>query len=267
MAGSALALNRGALRRSPLISRKTQGDVRILLMSHGKANALDIEFLDALTSELRAVGSDADVRAAVLTGGGSIFCAGVDLKRVVDGGEPYVRAFLPALERALEAAFSCEKPLVAAINGHAIAGGYILACATDRRIMADGNARVGLPELHVGVPFPTLVLEILRATVAANRLQELLLVGGTQPPAAALAAGLIDEVLPADQLREAACATAQRLGSLSPAAYATTKRKLRAPAIAAWRAQASDGDAAIVEQWCETGTLDAIRRFVEKTLR
>lgn len=254
-----------------MITRQAHGDVRVLLLSHGKANALDIEFLDALSSELRALGDDGDdddgdVRAAVLTGGGAMFCAGVDLKRVVEGGEEYVRAFLPALERALLAAFTCEKPLVAAINGHAIAGGYILACCTDRRIMAEGSARVGLPELHVGVPFPTLVLEILRSTVAANRLQELLLVGGTQAPVAALAAGLIDELAPAEQLRETSIATAQRLGSLSPAAYATTKRKLRAPALAAWRAQAADGDAAIVEQWCEPATLDAIRRFVERTL-
>ena len=250
-----------------MITRQAQGDVRVLEMCHGKANALDIEFLAALASELGALSDDDDVRAAVLTGGGAMFCAGVDLKRVVDGGAPYVRAFLPALERAFVAAFACEKPLVAAINGHAIAGGYILACCTDRRIMADGSGRVGLPELHVGVPFPTLVFEILRSTVAANRLQELLLVGGTQPPAAALAAGLIDEVAPADQLSATAIATAQRLGALSTAAYATTKRKLRAPALAAWRAQAEGGDAAIVAQWCDPATLDAIRRFVEKTLR
>ena len=91
--------------------------------------------------------------------------------------------------------------------------------------------------------------------------------GGTQPPSAALAAGLIDEVVPADQLRDVACATAQRLGSLSASAYRTTKRKLRAPAIAAWRAEAHDADAAIVAQWCDDATLDAIRHFVEKTLR
>jgi enoyl-CoA hydratase len=133
--------------------------------------------------------------------------------------------------------------------------------------MADGSGRVGLPELHVGVPFPTLVLEILRATVAPHRLQELLLVGGTQQPGPALAAGLIDEVVAPDALRDAAVATAERLGSLSAAAYATTKRKLRASALAAWRAGAADGDAAIVAQWCDPATLDAIRAFVARTLR
>ena len=249
-----------------MIQREEHDGVRVLRMAHGKANALDLELLRALRSEMQAL-RDESVRAAVLTGTGAIFGAGVDLKRVLDGGAPYVAEFLPALEDALEAAFTVEKPLVAALNGHAIAGGYVLACACDRRILAAGSGRVGLPELHVGVPFPTLVMEILRACVAPPRLQELLLVGGTQLPDAALAAGLVDEVVPADGLLDAAVATARRLGSLSPPAYAMTKRRLRAPILKAWRELRGDADAEIVAQWGSPVTLAAIRSFVEKTLR
>ena len=249
-----------------MIEREDRDGVRILRLAHGKANALDLELLRAISGEMAALGSD-PVKAAVVTGTGSIFGAGVDLKRLVEGGAPYVREFLPALEAALAAAYAVPKPLVAAINGHAIAGGYILACACDRRIMADGSGRVGLPELHVGVPFPTLVLEILRGCVAPGRLQELLLVGGTLPAAPALAAGLVDEVVAPDALLESAVATASRLGQLSPSAYATTKRNLRRPALDAWRSRGGDGDAEIVRQWCEPETLAAIRTFVEKTLR
>jgi enoyl-CoA hydratase len=249
-----------------MIQRDDRDGIRVLTMARGKANALDLELLLALRDECRGLREDG-VRAGVLTGAGSMFCAGVDLKRVVDGGEAYVREFLPALESALLEAFTLPKPLVAAINGHAIAGGYILACASDRRIMAEGLGRVGLPELHVGVPFPTLVLEILRATVAPPRLQELLLVGGTQPPAAALAAGLIDDTCAADSLLETAVTLAGKLARLEPSAYATTKRKLREPVLDAWRARSAGGDAEIVTQWCAPATLSAIRAFVEKTLR
>lgn len=249
-----------------MIRIEERDGVRILRMEHGKANAMDLELLRALREELLAL-RDGEARAGVVTGTGSIFCAGVDLKRLVDGGAAYVREFLPALEGALEAAYSCPKPLVAALNGHAIAGGYILACTTDRRIMADGTGKVGLPELHVGVPFPTLVMEILRGIVPPQRLQELLLLGGTMAPQPALAAGLIDEVAPAETLLEAACSVATRLASLDATAYAMTKRKLREPAIAAWRERAVNGDAAIVRQWCSDETLAAIRGFVAKTLR
>jgi enoyl-CoA hydratase len=248
------------------VLREDRDGIRVLRMSRGKANAMDLELLRALRDELESL-REPSVRAGVVTGAGSIFCAGVDLKRLIDGGAAYVREFLPALEAAFLAAFSCEKPLVAAINGHAIAGGYVLANCCDRRLAADGGGRMGLPELHVGVPFPTLVMEILRATVAPPKLTELLLVGGTLPPREALAAGLIDDVSEPEDLLESACALASRLATLSPPAYAATKRNLREPAITAWRAKAADGDAAIVEQWCSQETLSAVEAFVKKTLR
>lgn len=249
-----------------MIEREDRDGVRVLRMVHGKANALDVALLHALEREIGELAAS-DVPAAVITSGTRIFCAGVDLKRLVEGGAPYVREFLPALERALAAAFTCDKPLVAALNGHAIAGGFILACACDRKLMAEGAGRVGLPELHVGVPFPTLVLEILRASVPPPRLQEMLLLGGTQDAGSAVAAGLVDELVAPDALLPAACDVARRMGALPPAAYALTKRKLREPFVRAWRERASGGDREIVERWCEPPTLDAIARFVEKTLR
>jgi enoyl-CoA hydratase len=248
-----------------VIERQERDGVRVLRMSRGKANAMDLELLIELRAEIEALGRD-DAGAGVITGSGTIFCAGVDLKRVVEGGAAYARQFLPALEAALLAAWTLPKPLVAAINGHAIAGGYILACACDRRLVADGTARLGLPELHVGVPFPTLVMEILRATVPPPRLTELLLVGGTQAPGPALVAGLVDEVVAAPALLDEAVTTAARLAALSPPAYAMTKRKLRAPSLQAWKEQRGDGDAEIVEQWCSDETQRSIAAFVAKTL-
>src|SRR6185295_5969986 len=121
----------------------------------GKASALDLELLVALESALRGEEQSKE-RALVLTGTGAIFCAGVDLKRIAQGKRQYIEAFLPALERAFERLFFLEKPVVAAINGHAIAGGAVLALACDHRILARGKGMVGTPELKVGVPFPFL---------------------------------------------------------------------------------------------------------------
>src|SRR5688572_19726939 len=102
-----------------MIEVTQQGDIAILRMTHGKANALDVEFCDALAAAFGELGKSS-ARAMVMTGSGSIFSAGVDLLRISAGGDDYVRQFLPALHRMFDAAFNVPKPLVAAINGHAI---------------------------------------------------------------------------------------------------------------------------------------------------
>ncbi len=140
-----------------MIELTRRGGVAILRMAHGKANALDLEFCDALTRQLDECRQSPD-RAIVLTGTGRMFSAGVDLLRLVDGGAVYVREFLPAVCRTFEALFSLMKPVVAAINGHAIAGGCVIACAADYRMMAREPGRIGISELLVGVPFPVVPL-------------------------------------------------------------------------------------------------------------
>ena len=107
----------------------------------------------------------ADVKAMVLTGQGKMFSAGVDLKRLSAGGADYVRAFLPVLHKLYDAVFFYPKPVIAAINGHAIAGGAVLAACADRRVMAKDGGRIGVTELQVGVPFPALAFEIVRFAV------------------------------------------------------------------------------------------------------
>jgi enoyl-CoA hydratase len=108
----------------------------ILTLNNGPVNALDLELLTAVPERLAAV---ADSRAVVLTGSGRSFSAGVDLKRTVDGGLPYVEKFLSSLSLAMLTLFEHPKPVVAAVNGHALAGGCVLAAACDIRLGARGR--------------------------------------------------------------------------------------------------------------------------------
>jgi hypothetical protein len=130
-----------------------QEGVAILHMADGKANAMSLEFCETLTAHFADVST---ARAVIVTGTGRIFSAGVDLKRLLDGGAPYIRRFLPALRAMLAAVFYHPKPVIAAINAHAIAGGCVLACAADKRVMARDAGRIGATELLVGVPSPRL---------------------------------------------------------------------------------------------------------------
>ena len=141
-----------ATRMAVMIRIERVGDVDLVRIEHGKVNALDTELLAAMADALDAI--VASTSAAVITGNGRVFSAGVDLRRVVDGGAPYVAELIPALHRAFMAVFTCRRPVVAAIDGAAIAGGCIIAAACDQRLMADGPAMIGTTELVVGVPFP-----------------------------------------------------------------------------------------------------------------
>ena len=147
---------------------------------------MDAELLHALTDAVTA--SD---RALVLTGTGSAFSAGVDLRRILDGGRPYTEEFLTALSRMFRAVFDHPRPTVAAVNGHAIAGGCVLALACDVRLMSGG--RIGLAELAVGVPFPTSALEIVRHALGTSA-DRAVLRAETVGPERALALGMVDEV-------------------------------------------------------------------------
>jgi enoyl-CoA hydratase len=175
-----------------MIERSLQEGVLTLRLAHGKASALDVELLDALLREFDAAGED--VRAVILTGTASIFCPGVDLFRLTRDGADYVQQFLPLLSRVVRNLFTFPRPVVAAVNGHAIAGGCVIALACDARLMADGSGKIGVPELLVGLPFSAAAMEIVRFAVPREKLQALIYTGRTLSAREALAAGLVDEL-------------------------------------------------------------------------
>ena len=192
-----------------MIESTTQDGVAVLAMRHGKANALDIELCQALCGALDdAVAGGA--AAVVLTGAGTVFSAGVDLKQVTAGREGYVAAFLPELRRVFTRLAALELPVVAAVNGHAIAGGFILSAAADWAVMAEGPGRAGVTELLVGVPFPGVALELLRLRAGDAQARPLALSGATFGAREALARGLVDEAVPAAELADRSLAAARR---------------------------------------------------------
>ncbi len=149
-----------------MIDIRDAGPVRVVTLSSGKVNALDVELLTELRNALYAA-ERSEVGALVVTGAGRVFSAGVDLRRVLDGGRAYTDRLVPALSAAFTALFAFPGPTVAAINGAAVAGGCVLACACDRRLILS-EAPIGASELRVGVPFPVAALEILRLRVRGS---------------------------------------------------------------------------------------------------
>ena len=242
---------------------ETEG-IDTLQIAHGKANALDLELCLALDRALAE--GEAREGPLILTGAGSMFSAGVDLFRVVDGGREYIAQFLPAMSNLFLRLFMCPRPVVAAINGHAIAGGCILACACDYRVMADGKGRIGLPELHVGVPFPASAIELLRSVTDPARLHEFLLLGRTYEAKEALAVGLVNEAVPPESVLTRAPAVARDLASRPAASYRITKHLLRGPAAERIRSAERDRGE-LIDAWANEQILRAVREYLARTLK
>jgi enoyl-CoA hydratase len=249
-----------------VIEVSQQDDVAVLTLVHGKANALDLELCEALTHRFLELQRQS-ARAAIVTGRGSIFSAGVDLVQLSEGGADYVRRFLPALHKLYDTIFHFPKPVIAAVNGHAVAGGCVLACCADWRLMARDGGRIGITELLVGVPFPALAFEIMRAAAGGRTFADTVLSGATFLPEVALERGLIDEIVEGEELQRRAMALAQRLTALSPEAFALTKRQLRQPADERMARDGAHIEAEASAIWTRPETLARVRDYVARTLK
>ncbi len=256
-----------ALSFAAMIDRSVHDSVATLRLSHGKASALDVELVDALALAIAENAKDDNVRAVILTGTGSIFSAGVDLFRLTDGGRAYAERFLPALSRMLLDLFAFPKPLIVAVNGHAIAGGCLFALAGDYRLMAQGNGRIGVPELLVGVAFPPSVIEAVRFALPPQQLQALLYTGKTVLADEALPRGIVDEVVAADALPARAAELGAHFASLPPKAFALAKRQLRESAIDRAKHYANELDSEVIDFWSAPETLDNVRAYLAKTVK
>jgi enoyl-CoA hydratase len=202
----------------------------------------------------------------VLTGQGGMFSAGVDLIRARDGGARYIRKFLPVLNKMFDAVFNFPKPVVAAINGHAIAGGCVLACCADRRLMARGAGRMGITELLVGLPVPALAFEVMRFVAAPQHFPALVYSGATFPPDEAHGLGLIDEIVEPRALLDRAIADARTLAALSSQAFAVTKRQLRLDATDRMKKHGRRIDAEAAKIWTSPKATETIREYVATRL-
>jgi enoyl-CoA hydratase len=238
--------------------------VRMLRMEHGKVQALDLELLEAIDAAFARADAD-DVGALVLTGTGRAFSAGVDLFRLVDGGADYVERFLPLLTEVLLRLFACPRPLVTAVNGHAIAGGALIAWCGDLRVMASGTGRIGIPEVRVGVPFPVAPLEIARFACGA-RLSSTVFRADTWDPGAALAHGLVDETVAPDALIARATEVAAGLASVPREVFGLTKSMVREPVLSRIRELRHRQDLEVHRVWASRSTLDRVRDYLARTV-
>jgi enoyl-CoA hydratase len=230
-------------------------DVAILRLQGGKANAMSGEVLD-LIERLIDRFEASEARAAVLVGYERFFSAGLALPLLVELERPAMKQFIDRFGQVMLRVFRCARPIVAAINGHAIAGGCVLALQCDWRVMVDApEARIGLNETQLGIGLPSSVLEPLKLAVPPASLVPIAYEGVLFAPAQALALGLVHELSPAAELEARATARARALATVPSTAVAQVKLGLRRAALETI-ARHSDEE---TERWLDTWFSPAAR--------
>lgn len=229
---------------STLVNFELADGIATLTMDDGKANVMSVAMLAALDAALdRALAANA---AVLLTGRPGMFSGGFDLAVFKRAPEEQLRMLTAGAELTAKL-LSFPRPVVAACSGHAIAMGAFLLLSADVRIGIDQGARVQVNEVQIGLTLPQFAIEVCRQRLAPAHLN--LAAGTAQPyaPLAAVAAGFLDEIAPAETLMAVARERSARLLSLHAEAFSATKQRLRAPALAALRT-AIDAD---VAGWAE----------------
>jgi enoyl-CoA hydratase len=235
------------------------GEVTVLRMRGGKANAMSRALLDDLDGAIDALAAG-DAAAVVITGYEGFFSGGLALPELIDLDRAAMRAFIDRFGAVMGKILRLPVPVVAAVNGHAIAGGCVLALQCDARLMAAGPGKIGLNEVQIGIGLPASVLEPLRLRVPPTSLAPIALGGHLFTADDAARLGLVDAVVPPAELLDRAIAHAAELARAPRTAYAQVKSALLRPALEAIDRHAG----AEREAWLDTWFAPAAQKILRE---
>lgn len=240
--------------------------VHVVTMTSNQVNAMNGDFFSDLQAAIAQLQS-AEVLPTVLTGQGRCFCAGLDLRELFELDRASLASFVDRLDATVLAWLSLPRPTVAAVNGHAIAGGCVLALACDLRVAVDRDASIGMNEVQVGIPFPAVPLAVTRHALGPQQLRETLLMGALYTPGDAQARGLVDALAPAGEVMSRACAWARSIAPDSLAAYAAVKTHLLEPTLTAYVGTREQVNREFLDVWFSEGGRRRLAEVRDRLLR
>ena len=236
-------------------------EVAEIRMDRPPANALDHALLEKLLAALDTVQARG-ARALILSGRPGMFSGGLDVPALIDCKRPEIERFWQQFFLLTCRLASSPVPVIAALSGHAPAGGAVLALQCDYRIAIEGNFKIGLNEVQVGLPVPGTILLALEQVIGSRLARRIATRGSLLPMAEALAIGLVDELVDPDSLMPTALIRAQELLALPPVAMNTTRLAGKARLIEAY-SNCSDV-ATATDWWFSTETQAEMRKLVER---
>jgi len=246
-----------------LIQTIDHGALRELRLNRPPVNALSPELIVALQESIaRAPGDGA--RALILSGSPGRFSAGLDVPLLLQLDRPAMAAMWRDFYALLGSIAKSPVPIACAIGGHAPAGGTVLALYSDWRVMAEGDFRIGLNEVQVGIPLPPVIMAGIRRLVGSRRAERLAVSGALVTPQQALELGLVDELTTADATVDRAKEWCSRMLALPPEAMAHTRRLARADVAAIFEGNLDEEIQSVIAGWWNTETQATLRALVER---
>lgn len=239
---------------------ETVGNVAFMRMNAGKANAFSPKMVEGLSRLLDELDRN-EAPAVVMTGYDNYFSAGLDIPTLLGFDRDRMTDFIHGFADVMIRIFCHPKPVVAAINGHAVAGGCVLAIQCDYRIMAAGETRLGLSETQLGVGLPGLVIETMRCQFPCASFLPAAIEGRLFTPEEALKLGLVHETAPPKDLEARATRKANELASIPREAFIQVKEAIRRPAVEAYQRN-RDSDA---RRWLDTWFSKEARKRLAQT--
>jgi enoyl-CoA hydratase len=235
----------------------------ILRIGRANGNAINGDVVDGLTTLVRQAAQSEEIRGVLLAASGKLFSPGLDLRELIELDRRGMERFTRGFNTCVLELYAFAKPLVAAIHGHAVAGGCVLTLGADWRVLRRG-ALIGLNEVRVGVPLPFGVSMILRESVPRIHLEEVALLGLNYRDEAALEAGLVHELHAADGFEEHCLERLEELASRDSNAFAVTKRYLRSMIVERIRTEEDLHRDEFLDGWFSRPTQDRIRAVIAK---
>jgi len=228
---------------------ETQGALAVLRLDKARGNAIDEPLADDLVRAAAELGADPSVRGVLLASAHpKLFCPGLDLVALYEYDRAAMERFISKFGAAMLGLFALRKPVVAAVAGHAVAGGCVLALTTDHRMLRRGS-QIGLNEVRVGIPLPWSVAILLKNAVAPAALSRVALLGLNFKDEEAVAFGLGHEVVESDGFESACLARLQEFADRDTSAVGTTKAYLRDAALREMRAQEAARQGEFLDAW------------------
>lgn len=240
-----------------LLRHEENRGIHRLVMDHGP-NALDRSLMGALREALGALAEDGAPAVVLASAHPRLFCPGWDLKLLASAGRDEIAAFLDDFNALIVEFFSYPGPTAAAIGGHAVAGGCLLALTCDLRVMATGQPRQGLSELNLGVPVPGNSLRMLRARLSSPALDDLVFRGEGCTAERARELGIVHRTAAPGDLLTTTEIELAKLASRPRRAFVETKKLLLEDVWAVMRTTRPDEDAAFIDCWYEEETQERI---------
>ena len=238
-------------------------DLATVRLDRAHGNAINLDLVDELTATFRKLDTDTSVHGVLLAAAGKLFCPGLDLQELIELDRSEMGRFLERFNACILALYTFSKPLVAALHGHAVAGGCVLALTADWRVLQEDKL-IGLNEVRVGVPFPYGVAMILRESVPQRHLEEIALFGRNYLGVDAVNIGLVHEVHAAEGFHEHALSRLREFADKDGAAYAITKRYLRSTTVEHIMADEAQLEADFLDRWFSDSTRAKVRSIVEQ---